>query len=517
MGRTLLSAKEIGNVQRHEFDITTSGEAVIRKVIAGTGVTISSTGIDAGTGDVTINSSLSLAAIGGTPNANGATLSAGVLTLQPADGTNGGLLSNTIQSIPGIKTFSAGVQPNGTIIFKILGAISGGAGNTFESESTGIFRFKDVLGNPIFSSDGNNSITASVSLSSPNINATSSLRAASLKGIAFPNHEINMDATGGAGTGYLTYKASGDSGVSAVISHYFNTLAASTVIGSKLASFANNGVTKAYIDKDGSGIFLKDLKAGSGGEFSYIDANKNLTIVNNIGLTNLSLTKNNTGISDFLGMSDITTSGYINFGSGGTNFIPTIKLSPGSSLNQYSYILTYVNDNVSNPAAIQFDSRTTSGPLVNQDIASFSSYGNQKVVFKANGSINFLGALMPNNLAGTTGQILQSNGAGVAPTWITSSAGGSVGITRSVNNISASTTALAVTNTDYVYFCTNSITLTLPTAVGNTNIYTIKNIGSGVLTITTTSSQNIEGTLTITLNSGTSVDTISDNTNWWII
>ena len=34
------------------------------------------------------------------------------------------------------------------------------------------------------------------------------------------------------------------------------------------------------------------------------------------------------------------------------------------------------------------------------------------------GNIRFSGALMPNNTAGTTGQVLQSNGANVAPTWI---------------------------------------------------------------------------------------------------
>ena len=33
------------------------------------------------------------------------------------------------------------------------------------------------------------------------------------------------------------------------------------------------------------------------------------------------------------------------------------------------------------------------------------------------GNVRFSGALMPNNLAGTTGQVLTSAGAGVAPTW----------------------------------------------------------------------------------------------------
>ena len=34
------------------------------------------------------------------------------------------------------------------------------------------------------------------------------------------------------------------------------------------------------------------------------------------------------------------------------------------------------------------------------------------------GNVRFSGALMPNNLAGTAGDVLQSNGAGAAPTWV---------------------------------------------------------------------------------------------------
>lgn len=44
-------------VQRLDLDINTSGQAVIRKLVAGTGVTLTSTGVDAGTGDVTIDAS----------------------------------------------------------------------------------------------------------------------------------------------------------------------------------------------------------------------------------------------------------------------------------------------------------------------------------------------------------------------------------------------------------------------------------------------------------------------------
>jgi hypothetical protein len=48
-------AIEDGTVKRADLDASTAGEAVVRKLIAGTNVTFSSTGPDEGTGDVTIN------------------------------------------------------------------------------------------------------------------------------------------------------------------------------------------------------------------------------------------------------------------------------------------------------------------------------------------------------------------------------------------------------------------------------------------------------------------------------
>ena len=44
-----------GTVQRADIDSTTAGQALITKVIAGTNITLTSTGANAGTGDVTIN------------------------------------------------------------------------------------------------------------------------------------------------------------------------------------------------------------------------------------------------------------------------------------------------------------------------------------------------------------------------------------------------------------------------------------------------------------------------------
>ena len=92
------------------------------------------------------------------------------------------------------------------------------------------------------------------------------------------------------------------------------------------------------------------------------------------------------------------------------------------------------------------------------------------------------------------------------------------GILRSGNSISGITTAGAAAITDYVYLCTGTFTVTLPTAVGNTNLYTIKNVSTGTITIATTSAQTIDGSATASLPVRyTSLDLISDGANWNVV
>jgi hypothetical protein len=93
------------------------------------------------------------------------------------------------------------------------------------------------------------------------------------------------------------------------------------------------------------------------------------------------------------------------------------------------------------------------------------------------------------------------------------------GITRGIYSVSTNTAAGSGANVDYVYFVSGSSTITLPTAVGNTNQYTIKNVGTNTISIATTSSQTIDGSASpITINvQYVSLTIISDGTNWNII
>ena len=87
---------------------------------------------------------------------------------------------------------------------------------------------------------------------------------------------------------------------------------------------------------------------------------------------------------------------------------------------------------------------------------------------------------------------------------------------RQVASIAVGTTAGATTNTDYVYFTTATLTLTLPTAVGNTNRYTVKCI-AGTLTIDGAGAETIDGTATISVQVEDSVDLISNGTEFKVV
>lgn len=65
--------------------------------------------------DLINSEDLTLANVGSTPSATGASLSGQVLTLQPADGTNGGVVSTTTQTFAGNKTFLGGVTVDGNL------------------------------------------------------------------------------------------------------------------------------------------------------------------------------------------------------------------------------------------------------------------------------------------------------------------------------------------------------------------------------------------------------------------
>jgi hypothetical protein len=98
------------------------------------------------------------------------------------------------------------------------------------------------------------------------------------------------------------------------------------------------------------------------------------------------------------------------------------------------------------------------------------------------------------------------------------SGGGAGGSIKSINVISSNTIAGSNASTEYTYLASGTIDITLPTAVGNTNNYYIKNTGTGTVTIKTTGSETIDGSLTAPLRvQYTALTLVSDQLNWFII
>lgn len=86
---------------------------------------------------------------------------------------------------------------------------------------------------------------------------------------------------------------------------------------------------------------------------------------------------------------------------------------------------------------------------------------------------------------------------------------------RTVSTITGSSTLGS--SGDYVIFIGSGGAPTLPTAVGNTGSYLLKNIHSATRSVATTSSQTIEGTTPYVLPAGASIEARSDGTNWRIV
>lgn len=112
-----------------------------------------------------------------------------------------------------------------------------------------------------------------------------------------------------------------------------------------------------------------------------------------------------------------------------------------------------------------------------------------------------------------------SGSPGTSGTSGTSGGGGGGNLTVTV--LTSNTTLTTSVNQILLADTTSGIfTITLPTAVGNPGLaYTIKKINQGNdLTINTTSSQTIDGSTSIVLKvQYTSLDIISNGTNWFIL
>ena len=124
----------------------TAGTITYPNAHGASGQVLSTTG--SGTLSWITPASISFGAIGGSSNANGATLTSGVISLTPADGTNGGIITTETQTFAGDKTvngnFTASKFLSGTTLDKSIttpGSQSGAYTTCWQSFTAGASGF----------------------------------------------------------------------------------------------------------------------------------------------------------------------------------------------------------------------------------------------------------------------------------------------------------------------------------------------------------------------------------------
>ena len=114
---------------------------------------------------------------------------------------------------------------------------------------------------------------------------------------------------------------------------------------------------------------------------------------------------------------------------------------------------------------------------------------------------------------GATGQVAISQGTGVSPIWYTPVS------TTTVTGTTHNATATFGTVCVLCDTTSNTVTVNLPTAVGNTALYEIKKIATAnSMIIDGLSTETIDGSATVTVVvENESLTLVSDNTNWKVI
>ena len=195
------------------------------------------------TGDVTAG------AIGVTPNANGATLTGQVLTLQPASSSFGGILTAGAQSIAGSKTF------NGSITLDVIPAL-GTAASVFLTNTAGLIQSRTAaeVRSDIGAGTGSGTVTsvAAITLGTTGTDLTSTVA----NGTTTPVITLQVPTASATNRGALSSadwstfngKADALSGTT----NYLPKFTSSSIIGN--SAITDDGTTVTLISRAFSGV-----------------------------------------------------------------------------------------------------------------------------------------------------------------------------------------------------------------------------------------------------------------------
>jgi len=229
---------------------------------------------------------LSLAAIGITPNANGASIVGSLLSLQPADASFGGVITTGAQTIAGSKSFSNDLTANGITIGR-------GGGNIFTNTGVGL--------NALFS------------------NTTGSLNTAFGYQSGYGSGGTNANTTG-LNNIFIGYNTVGESATENSRTWIGNSSTTSTWLGGNLLLGSRTNATSDKLQVTGGATITGILKLGSADNTFVYESTGSLILQTGASARLTINSAGNTTISGTLNGTSATFSGIVGTGSGAAGF-----------------------------------------------------------------------------------------------------------------------------------------------------------------------------------------------------
>jgi hypothetical protein len=458
-----------------------------------------------------------LAAIGSTANANGATISGSTLNLEPASASFGGIVNTTTQTFAGAKTFNADILTNGVRAGRgVAGIIS----NTVLG--------RNALGGTSVVSNENSFNTAIGISAMQNSDGTGSYNTAVGANSAFYNNSGSHNTYLGYQTGYNTTSGTKNVAIGS------GALYGSTT-GNYLTGAGNNAIGFEAM-KDISTTAADNIAIGLSAGTKLTTGTKNVFIGSNAGSSiSTGSTANTTGLNSVLigydvrplangDTNEIVLSGYN--GTAGTVGLGSNTTLIGSSATTAAQImgaLTLPNTTAStssttgalivsggvgiakelNVGATTASTSATTGALTVAGGAGIAGRLN------VGGNTVFTGTIEIDGGTPGAGKVLVSDANGVA-SWSSNSNGGA-------SLISATATMAATDTYNLIVFSgsTAGQTITLPSAitVGAGREITIKNIASVSVSVASAAGNLISDSTT---TGATSLSIGVEPSNNWI-